>query len=197
MLKYLIPVGAVVLGLAAANAVDAGSPVAPDTLQPVPPPGATCSANGPWVICKTGLVIDAQNEPIEDFDLPCGTVHESIHDVRSGIRWYQNGKLVKRFVTQDAEGTWSLSPTGDGPTARISAHANWRNVYAVPGDESSGPTTAHGDGFKVQATGHGVIVHFAGLDLADGSHRGVARFIDDPAVAARLCDALAAAPVEF
>jgi hypothetical protein len=65
-------------------------------------------------------------------------------------------------------------------------------VYAVPGDESSGPTIFHGDGFTVQAPGFGVIVHIAGLDLSDGAHRGVIRFIEDPEVAAELCAALQA-----
>jgi hypothetical protein len=72
----------------------------------------------------------------------------------------------------------------------ITAHANWRNVYAVPGDESSGPQKIeHGDA-TVRAPGAGVIAHIAGLDLADGTHRGVFRFFEDPEVAAELCAAL-------
>ena len=73
---------------------------------------------------------------------------------------------------------------------RVTAHANWRDVYAVPGDESSAVGASHGDGFTVQASGFGVIVHIAGLDLPDGTHRGVFRFIEDPGVAAELCAAL-------
>jgi len=38
----------------------------------------------------------------------------------------------------------------------------------------------------------GVIVHIAGLDLPDGTHRGVGRVIEDPEVAAELCAALTA-----
>jgi hypothetical protein len=37
-----------------------------------------------------------------------------------------------------------------------------------------------------------VIAHFAGLDLPEGTHRGVLRFIDDPQVAAAVCAALTA-----
>lgn len=167
----------------------AGPLVDPSTLQPPPPPGAECRADGQWIICHTSLVLTPVNEPVAE--LPCGTVYETSTDVRRGIRWYNSdGKLVKRFVTQDLEGTWSLSPTGAGPTAKLSAHDNWRNVYAVPGDESSGPTTFHGNGITVQAPGFGVIVHIAGLDLPDGTHRGVARIFEDPEVAAELCAAL-------
>jgi len=63
-------------------------------------------------------------------------------------------------------------------------------VYAVPGDESSGSITNHGNGFTVEAPGFWVIVHVAGLESPDGSLRGDARFPDDPAVAAELCQAL-------
>ena len=35
-----------------------------------------------------------------------------------------------------------------------------------------------------------MIAHIAGLDRPDDTHRGVFRFIDDPAVAAELCAAL-------
>ena len=99
---------------------------------------------------------------------------------------------MKRFVTQNAEGTLSLSPTGAAPTVTIALHANWRNEYAVPGDESSGPQIFHGSAITLRAPGVGVIAHVAGLDLADGTHRGVLRFIDDPEVAAVLCEALTA-----
>lgn len=175
------------IGGLTATPAGAGPIVDPDTLQPAPPPGAECRADGRWTICHTGVVIDAVDEPA--FDAPCGTIYETIHDVRRGIRWYNDdGQLVKRFVTQDAEGTWSLSPAADQPTASLSAHANWRNVYAVPGDDSTGPMVVHGDGLTVQAPGYGVIVHIAGLDLPDGEHRGVVRFGD--AELDKLCTAL-------
>jgi hypothetical protein len=40
------------------------------------------------------------------------------------------------------------------------------------------------------ASGFGVIAHIAGLDLPDGTHRGVLRLVDDPQEAERLCAAL-------
>ena len=182
--------GGVLIWMAAPAA--AGPVVDPGTLQPEPPPGAVCRADGPWTICQTVFLVDVVNEPIIDFGLPCGTLYETVYDLREGIRWYLDGKLVKRFVSQNAEGTWSLSPTGDGPTVTIAFHANWRNEYAIPGDESSGPEALHGSGFSVRAPGVGVIAHVAGLELPDGTHRGVLRFIDDPQVAAAVCAALTA-----
>ena len=178
------------LGLTAVPA-SAGPIVDPSTLQPPPPPGAECQAAGQWIICQTVFVIDSVNEPILDFALPCGTIYETIHDDRFGIRWYNaDGELVKRFVSQDAQGTWSLSPTGVEPTVTITAHANWGEVYTVPGDESSFVGSLQGDAFTVRAPGYGVIAHIAGLELSDGSHRGDMRFIEDPDVAAELCAAL-------
>src|SRR5688572_27672041 len=118
----VIAVAAVTTGPAAAGPV-----VDPSTLQPEPPPGAVCRANGPWTICQTTFLVDVVNEPVVFLDLPCGTVYETIADVREGIRWYLDGKLVKRFVSQNAEGSWSLSPTGAGPVVKISLHANWRD----------------------------------------------------------------------
>jgi hypothetical protein len=186
----------VVAGIAASAAValvwmstpvSAGSLVDPSTLQPVPPPGAECRADGQQTICHTGLRFDLVNEPV--FDLPCGTIYETSVDIRSGIRWYDaDGKLTRRFVTQDLDGTWSLSPTGAGPTVTLTVHANWRNEYSPPGqDADSVPATSHGDGLTVRAPGVGVIAHIAGLDLPDGTHRGAIRGVDDPAP---LCAAL-------
>jgi hypothetical protein len=171
----------------------AGPLVDPSTLQPPPPPGSECRLDGAWIICHTSLVFAPVNEPILDFQLPCGTLYETASDVRQGIRWYDSstGRLMTRFVTQDFEGTWSLSPTGAGPTVTVTTHANWRNVdIDADADESTWPTTFHGNGFTIQAPGFGVIVHIAGLDLPDGTHRGIARVIEDPEVAAELCAAL-------
>ena len=167
----------------------AGPIVDPATLEPAPPPGAQCRADGSWTICDTGLQLTSVNEPIT-IPAPCGTVYETSTDRRFGTRWYQDGKLVKRFVRQDLEGTWSLSPTGGGPTATVSAHQTWRNVYTVAGDDTSGPVDFHGDALTVQAAGYGVILHIAGLDAEGEGHRGLVRIDDDPAALAELCEAL-------
>jgi len=161
----------------------------PNTLTPAPPPGAECHADGNWIICHTALSFAPVNEASDE--LPCGVVYQTGTDERRGIRWYtSDGLLAKRFVSQDAELTWSLSATGADPLLTLSVHSNWRNLYAVPGDESTGPQVTHGNGLTIRQAGEGVIVQLAGLEEADGTHHGVARFFDDPAVAAELCAAL-------
>jgi len=83
---------------------------------------------------------------------PVAFVARRSPDDRRGIRWYnESGKLARRFVTQDVAGAWTLSATAVGPTVSRCAHANWRNVYAVPGEDSTGPMVTHGDFFTVQA----------------------------------------------
>jgi hypothetical protein len=186
----LLMTSSLLLAAMSAAPAAAGSSVDPDTLTPPPPPGATCQADGRFVICHTTFDVFLTNEPV--FDLPCGTVYETSTDLREGIRWYLDGLLVKRLVFQQMDGSWSLSPTGSGPSVTIAAHANWSNLYAAPGDESTGPQINHGDGFTASAPGFGVIVQLAGLDEADGTHHGTIRFWDDPAVAAHLCEALTA-----
>ncbi|MDQ3209283.1 MAG: hypothetical protein M3Q37_11860 [Gemmatimonadota bacterium] len=167
--------------------------VDPTALTPAPllvGAQAECRADGRWILCHTTLALEPVNEPV--FDLPCGTVYETSTDVRLGTRWYAaaDSVIVKRHVRQDVEGTWSLSPEGAGPTVAISAHANWYDSqYADPNDIDSGVGAAHGE-FTAQAPGYGVIAHIAGLDRPDDTHRGVFRFIDDPAVASALCEAL-------
>jgi hypothetical protein len=156
------------------GSASAGEPVDPDTLQPPPPPGAECWSIGSGVRCETFFLVDVANEP--GFELPCGTFYETIYDYRTGIRWYDTeGNLVKRLVHQDAEGTWSLSPTGAGPTVALSAHGGWGEVYPVPGDESSAVGKAYGNGWTIKDDNGGVIAHIAGLERDDEFH-GVFRF---------------------
>jgi len=173
--------------------------VDPNTLTPPPPEGvvAECKETGNYIICQTyfdkpSLV----NEPV--FELSCGTVYETSTVHREGIRWYSSeGLLLRRFVTEDAEGTWSLSPTGEEPTVRFFAHDNWTDVYAVPGDEEDVSTTYHGNMFRVIVPGSGGLLHIAGIDLPNETHHGVGGdfFIYeegnvDPEADAALCEAL-------
>src|SRR5262249_49776460 len=158
-------IGAAIAPLSVTAHAAAAPTVDPSTLIPPPPPGAVCRADGPSVVCHTGLVFDSVNVPI-DFGLPCGVVYETSTDVRPGIRWYEpsSGTIAMRFVRQDLGGTWSLSPTGAQPRVTISAHANWSNdVFPDPADEETWPTTFHGDGLTVRAAGTGVVAHIAGL----------------------------------
>ena len=188
-------VGATILALAGlvgmAVPAAAGPLVDPDTLQPPPPPGAECRLDGQWIICQTSFVEDLVNEPT-GIVLPCGELYDTSHDVRSGIRFYNaEGLLVKRFVTQASDGTFSLSPTGEGPAVDLRVNANWWIILAVPGDESTGELTQHGNVVTLSIPGFGVIVHIAGLDLPEGDHRGAFRILlEDPQVAADVCEVL-------
>ena len=177
-----------------APAARAGTPtVDPSTLQPVPPPGASCRLDGGFVICRTELHQTFDTEPV--FDLPCGTVYETSRDDREGIRWYANGLLVRRRVTAVLSGFWTLSATGEAPRVAISAHWNWWAIPTVPGgDMDTEAITTHGNEFVAKSPGGGVIARVAGLDLPDGTHRGVLRLPEDPAIAAALCDALTQDP---
>lgn len=56
----------------------------PNTLVPVPPPGAVCHAGGPQVICHTAILDMPVNAP--DDDLPCGTLYITGIDDGRGIR---------------------------------------------------------------------------------------------------------------
>jgi hypothetical protein len=175
-----------------ASLASTSTSVDPGALTPAPPPTiqAECRADGRWIICHTMQVVDLVGEP--EFELPCGTLYETSHDVRHGIRWYDatDSVIVKRHVRQNVDGTVSLSPQGAGPVVDLTVHANWYDDrYADPLDLDSGVRNYHGE-FTLQAPGFGVIAHIAGLDQPDGTHRGTFRDIDDPSVAAKLCAAL-------
>jgi hypothetical protein len=178
------------LVLVAAPGAFAGTPtVDPSTLQPEPPPGASCRLDGRFVICKTEFHEPLDAEPV--LELPCGTLYETSRDDREGIRWYEDGLIVSRFVSRRMSGYWSLSPTGEGPRVRISGHSNWWTDYPVPGDESSEQLTFHGLDLLAKAPGGGVVAQVTGLFPPDDTHHGIFRIPEDPAVAAAICDALA------
>jgi hypothetical protein len=177
----------VLAAMAAGTASAAPMTVDPDTLTPPPPPDSECKQTGNYIICHTVFEDPVANEPF--LDLPCGTTYLTASDHREGIRWYSaEGLLLRRFFTQDAEGTISLSPTGGGPTVRFFAHENYRFRYFVPGDETSEVETTHGLDIRVLVPGSGGII-VAGSGLPDGTWHGVIR-VDDPRVADALCEAL-------
>ena len=178
-----------VAGLALPAVASAGTPIPdPSVLQPPPPPGAVCRDDGTYIICHTTLGGASVNDPI--FDLPCGQLYETSTDNREGISWYVDGLLVKRRTVAHLRGTWSLSPTGEGPTVSIAGDWNWWIRLAVPGDESTGELTAHGSDFRL--SGQGLEVRDAGITYPDGTHHGVSASIFDniPGAEAALCSAL-------
>jgi hypothetical protein len=170
------------------HVASAGAIVDPSTLQP-PPPNAVCRDDGRQIICDTFVDEVAVNQPITDFDLPCGTIYETSHYHGDGTRWYVNRLLVQRHVAASLDGTWSRSPTGAGPTVTISGHLSGRTVWTTPGVDSTAVETIQGSDFKVSAPGFGVILHDAGLSYSDGTHRGVTGDFT-PEVKAALCAAL-------
>jgi hypothetical protein len=184
-------IGFVLAGVLAAAATDAfaGTPtVDPSTLQPPPPPGASCRLDGRFVICQTEFHEPFDAEPI--IELPCGTVYQTSRDDREGIRWYEDGLLVRRFVSRHMSGYWTLSPTGDGPRVTISGHSNWWTDYPVPGDEGSGAGPSHGLELLAKAPDGGIVAQITGV-FTDETHHGIFRIPEeDPLVQAALCDAL-------
>jgi hypothetical protein len=171
----------------------AGELVDPNSLIPVPPPGAVCRADGNGTICHTEVSFAPVNEP--QLDLSCGTVYATGTDDRQGIRWYNSdNKLVKRFVQEQVDFTLRLSNLGLGPTLTVRDEQNWTNLYTVPGDLATESQVSHGDGLKIQAPGIGVIAHDAGISYDEGPqegvHHGIFRDLEDPAVDAELCAAL-------
>jgi hypothetical protein len=176
----------------AAPAASADEPtVDPATLQPPPPPDARCQSTGRAVICRTVVDFTAQAEPV-DFGLPCGMVYITVTDVRHGLRFYEDGLLVRRHVTAPGgvSGFLSLAAPGDGPRIELVGHLNWWSTFSVPGDESTALTTSHGLDTRLNGPGGGVIAIIAGRTDPEGAHSGVARFVDDPAVADAICAAL-------
>jgi hypothetical protein len=186
----LLGLGVVVMSVASAMSwADAAPAVDPGMLIPPPPPDADCRRDGRLILCHTAVVFDPVGEP--QFNLPCGTVYETGVDARRGIRWYDAASLriVRRFVSFDLDGTWSLSSTGDGPVT-VTAHAMSRDVlFPDPYDPDTWPTTYHGAGFTVLARGFGVIVRVPDYE-PDGDAHGVASAFDDPVASAELCEAM-------
>jgi hypothetical protein len=191
MRKLSLAITPVIASLALAAPAYAGATVDPNTLQPVPP-NATCTDDGRQVICDTFFDQTAVNEPIADFGLPCGTIYETSYYHGAGTRWYVDRLVVQRHLVTTVDGTWSLSPTGAGPTVKISQHSSTQTTWTTPGDDSTAvDTKLSGNDFKVSTPGFGVILHDAGLTYSDGTHHGVVGQIPfTPQVAAALCAAL-------
>ena len=166
--------------------------VDPSTLQPPPPPDSRCDPTGRNVICHTVIDFSVVAEAITDLGLPCGTIYITATDVRHGLRFYENGFLVRRHVTlpRGLAGFLSLSATGEGPRLEVVGHLNWWSTFSVPGDESTESTTAHGLDIRLKSPDGGIIAIIAGRTDPEGAHSGVARFVDDPAIAEAICAAL-------
>jgi hypothetical protein len=174
-------------------AVSAARPsVDPSTLQPPPPPDARCTATGRYVICHTVIDFSAEAEPVTDLGLPCGTVYFTVTDVRHGLRFYEDGLLVRRHVTNPggSSGFISLSPTGEGPRLQLAGHLNWWETFGVPGDPDSASESQHGLDIRLKSPDGRIVAIIAGRSDPEGAHTGVDRFVGDPAIAEAICAAL-------
>ena len=176
-----------------APAASAAPPsVDPSTLQPPPPSDARCDPTGRYVICHTVVDFSVEADPVTDLGLPCGTIYFTATDVRHGLRFYENGLLVRRHVTAPGgvSGFNSLSPTGEGPRVEVVGHLNWWSTFSVPGDEDTESTTSHGLEIRLRSPDGEIIAIIAGRTDPEGDHTGVARFVEDPAIAEAICAAL-------
>ena len=176
-----------VVSLAGASSVSARTLVDPTTLTPPLQPFRVCYQDGPWVNCDTSGVTSISNEAA--FDLSCGTVYESSTDTRHATRWYQDDLLVERIVQSKVRGTWSLSPTGAGPTVSFMADLSWDERFVVPGDLSSDSEVSRGNFIRID--GMGSLGRETGIWLPDGTHHGLLSD-DSPEAEAILCALLGA-----
>lgn len=183
-LLFVVTIAAVA-SLGGATATSAQTLVDPTTLTPPLLPFRICYEDGPWVKCDTSGTDTIENEPV--FDLPCGTIHETATAISHATRWYRDGLLVERNATQSVRGTWSLSPTGAGPTVDIAANDGWHETFLVPGDLSSDSVVAHGNFLRI--SGMGAEFRDVGIYGPEGTHHGLASFTDE--ATARLCALLA------
>ena len=184
--RFLLAIAiAALTSLGGATITSAHTLVDPTTLTPPLLPFRVCYEDGPWVKCDTSGTDTWENEAV--FDLPCGTIYETATAISHATRWYEDGLLVERNATQSVRGTWSLSPTGAGPTVEIAANDGWHETFLVPGDQSSVSEVAHGNFLRI--SGMGGDFRDVGIYGPEGTHHGLASFTDE--AAARLCALLA------
>ena len=172
-----------IASLMGASVASAHTLIDPTTLTPPLKPFRICYQDGPWVKCDTSTPTTSYaNQVNTDFDLPCGAIYESASVTTHSTRWYENLLLVERDAQQHGAGTWSLSPTGSGPTVAFAADNSWHETFLVPGDLSSDSEVFHGS-FRVPALG--AEFHDSGIIMADGTTHGHTLFTD--AAKAQLC----------
>src|SRR5215217_7856259 len=190
----------ILAAIAADTASAAPRTVDPDTLTPPPPPGAECKQTGNYVICRGSFDESWANEP--DSLLSCGRAYSTGSEHGEFTFRYSDGLLVRIFFKGTDSGTWSLSPTGEGPTVRFVSHRNSVILFAVPGDFDSATEIEHGMDFRIWRPGSGVMMHLAGIFVfaPDGgvTHHGAGELAIDedgnlvipPKDDAALCEAL-------
>jgi hypothetical protein len=175
----ILLVSIILSALSSTAALAAGiTAVDPTTLTPVPPPGATCwyTTDPHHVTCKTFKDFNTDQQPV--FSVACGTVYETSHDHRDGLRRYVDGLAVQRFVHGQMAGTWSLSPDASGTVVRISSDWWSFSVWATPGDDNTVQETFNGLQFRATARGLGNAILWYGTVYPDGTTVGVKNGLD-------------------
>jgi hypothetical protein len=168
---FLIAAIVAIASLVGASVTSAHTLVDPTTLTPPLKAFRICYQDGPWVKCDTSTPTTSfANQANTDFDLPCGTIYESGTVTTHATRWYKNLLLVERNAQEHIVGTWSLSPTGSGPTVAFAADDNWHETFLVPGDLSSDSIVTHGSFLRIPALG--AEFHDSGINMADGTLHG-------------------------
>ena len=162
---------------ASAPVAQARTLVDPTSLTPPLKPFRVCYELGPYVQCDTSGDTFVENEPTDV--APCGQIYQTAEFKSHSTRWYQDGLIIRRQVQEHDDGSWSLSPTGDGPTVAFSKDSSWDELFTVPGDITTGVTTTRGATLRVPALG--VELREAGLFLVDGDHVGL--FTSDDEIA--------------
>jgi hypothetical protein len=181
----LIAAIAALTSLSGAPVATAHTLVDPTTLTPPLKPFRVCYEDGPWVRCDTsGPTETYENLEITEGGLACGSIYESATVTTHATRWYVKLLLVERDAQQHVAGSWSLSPTGSGPTVAFAVDDSWHETFLVPGDLSSDSEVSHGSFLRVPALGAGF--HESGIGMADGTQHGHLNSFTDEAMA-RLC----------
>ena len=187
--RHLLVVAAIaaLTSLGGVTAASAHTLVDPTTLTPPLKPFRVCYEDGPWVKCDTSGPTETYANQDVGSDFPCGTIYESATVTSHATRWYVNLLLVERDAQQHVDGSWSLSPTGAGPTVAFAVDQSWHETFLVPGDLSSDSEVSHGSFFRVPALGAGF--HESGIGMADGTVHGHLNAFTDEGIA-RLCEIL-------
>jgi hypothetical protein len=182
----VLAVGVALMMLGGTTGAAARTLVDPTTLTPPLRADRICYQLGPYVQCDTSGVSVTENSPVDQ--LPCGQLYETGKHVSNSTRWYQDGLLFRRSVQEQEAGTWSLSPTGDGPFVAWTKDSSWTDDFIVPGDITSFVRTAHGLFLHVPALG--IELHESGTSVNDGElEHGL--FTTDDAGVNQLCALLA------
>jgi hypothetical protein len=160
----------------------ARTPVDPTTLTPPLKAFRVCWQLGPTVQCDTSG--DVSHENLEADEAPCGLIYATDREISNSTRYYQDGLIVRRAVQERIFGTWTLSPTGAGPTVAFAINDSWDEHFTIPGDIDSAIRTIHGSEIRVPALG--ADLHWSGTIVGDeGEMHG--HFSDDDAASAELC----------